>query len=82
MPNQLWWNTQYSDVAASESELNELWDVGIPWETGIIALDNEEARVMDLPESQPFPWDSRKKSLYIVNAHHILHCVVSFDHIL
>ncbi|RYP73135.1 hypothetical protein DL771_003771 [Monosporascus sp. 5C6A] len=73
--SQLWWNTQYSDEEESGSELDKLWDASIPWESGIIALDNEEARVMDLPESQPFPWDGRRKSIYIVNAHHILHCV-------
>ncbi|KAF2967236.1 hypothetical protein GQX73_g6334 [Xylaria multiplex] len=71
----LWWNTRYSDEAATEVELNQLWDTQIPWESGIISLDNDEARAMNLPESQPFPWDAGKKSLYIVNAHHLLHCV-------
>lgn len=33
---------------------------------------------MNLPESQPWPWDSDSKSIYIVNAHHILHCVVGW----
>jgi hypothetical protein len=49
----------------------------IPWESGIIALKNEEAATMNLPESQPWPWDSEQKSIYIINSHHILHCVVS-----
>ncbi|GAP91495.1 hypothetical protein SAMD00023353_3100990 [Rosellinia necatrix] len=71
----LWWNTLYSDEAATDIELNRLWDTQIPWESGIIALPNDEARKMGLPESQPFPWDSGKKSLYIINAHHLLHCV-------
>ncbi|KAI1130735.1 hypothetical protein F5Y10DRAFT_235064 [Nemania abortiva] len=71
----LWWNTRYSDEEATEAELNQLWDTGIPWESGIIALGKDEARAMNLPESQPFPWDASKKSLYIVNAHHLLHCV-------
>ncbi|RYO96528.1 hypothetical protein DL763_003147 [Monosporascus cannonballus] len=54
-PSQLWGNTKYSDDKANESELDKLWDAGIPWESGIIALENEEARAMGLPESQPFP---------------------------
>ncbi|KAJ2988554.1 hypothetical protein NUW58_g3915 [Xylaria curta] len=61
----LLWNTGYSDEKATEAELSQLWDTQIPWESGIIALDNDEAREMDLPESQPFPWDASKKSLYI-----------------
>ncbi|KAJ8108310.1 hypothetical protein ONZ43_g6465 [Nemania bipapillata] len=72
----LWWTTLYSNETASDSELNELWDTQIPWESGIVALKNEEARALNLPESQPFPWDASRKSLYIVNAHHVLHCVV------
>ncbi|KAI0198298.1 hypothetical protein F4808DRAFT_263573 [Astrocystis sublimbata] len=71
----LWWNTPYSNESATDAELNRIWDTEIPWEDGIIALDNNEARAMQLPESQPFPWDAGKKSLYIVNAHHVLHCV-------
>ncbi|KAI0006994.1 hypothetical protein F4779DRAFT_620067 [Xylariaceae sp. FL0662B] len=74
-PSNLWWNTEFSSENASESELNELWDIHIPWESGIIALTNEEAQAMNLPESQPFPWDASGKRIYIVNAHHILHCV-------
>ncbi|KAK9786402.1 putative Calcineurin-like phosphoesterase domain-containing protein [Seiridium cardinale] len=74
-PDTIWWTTQFSDHNASTAELNELWDSRIPWESGIIALGKEEARALDLPDSQPFPWDSTKKSIYIVNAHHILHCV-------
>ncbi|KAH7306010.1 hypothetical protein B0I35DRAFT_483749 [Stachybotrys elegans] len=56
-------------------ELNRLWDATIPWERGIIALTNEEAEALNLPDSQPWPWDSRNKKIYIVNAHHMLHCV-------
>ncbi|KAI1856264.1 hypothetical protein JX265_011776 [Neoarthrinium moseri] len=71
----LWWNTEYSDGETDEAELNRLWDSTIPWETGIIALANEEAAEMGLPDSQPFPWDASRKKIYILNAHHILHCV-------
>lgn len=42
----LWWNTEYSAENASEAELNRLWDATIPWESGIIALSNEDATRM------------------------------------
>ncbi|KAH8901273.1 hypothetical protein GQ53DRAFT_613268, partial [Thozetella sp. PMI_491] len=74
-PDEHWWGTKYSDLSASDAELNRLWDLELPWESGIIALTNAEARAMNLPTSQPFPWDAKAKSLYIVNAHHLLHCV-------
>ncbi|KAL7620933.1 hypothetical protein AAE478_008244 [Parahypoxylon ruwenzoriense] len=74
-PTQLWWNTEYSAEDATDAEMNKLWDADIPWERGIIALSNEEADAMNLPESQPFPWDASRKRIYIVNAHHLLHCV-------
>jgi hypothetical protein len=77
-PDVLWWNTEYSAENATEAELNKLWDSAIPWESGIIALSNEEAAKMKLPDSQPFPWDSNGKKIFIVNAHHLLHCVVRY----
>ncbi|RAL11812.1 uncharacterized protein BO97DRAFT_425112 [Aspergillus homomorphus CBS 101889] len=73
-PDTLWWKTAFSDGDSNESSVDELWDNDIPWERGIIALRKDEARRMGLPESQPFPWDV-EKSIYILNAHHILHCV-------
>lgn len=76
----LWWNTKYSSENATDAETNRLWDTTIPWESGIIAVTNEEAEALNLPESQPFPWDGSEKRIYIVNAHHILHCVVRFPH--
>ena len=72
----MWWNTEFSNTSASEAQLDELWDTAIPWESGIIALTNEEAESMGLPDSQPWPWDGDAKKIYIVNAHHLLHCVV------
>ncbi|KAI5923508.1 hypothetical protein F4810DRAFT_669144 [Camillea tinctor] len=74
-PDILWWNTEYSGQGSSDAEINRLWDTSIPWESGIIALTNKEVEDMNLPESQPFPWDSKKKRIYIVNSHHLLHCV-------
>lgn len=74
--NTLWWNTEYSAEDAENAVLNQLWDSMIPWESGIIALSNDESEALNLPDSQPFPWDSSRKKIYIINAHHLLHCVV------
>ncbi|PYH70986.1 uncharacterized protein BO88DRAFT_335621, partial [Aspergillus vadensis CBS 113365] len=60
--------------STNEINTNELWDKHIPWERGIIAIEKGEAKRMGLPDSQPFPWDA-SKSIYILNSHHILHCV-------
>ncbi|KAL4791756.1 hypothetical protein BDV19DRAFT_392825 [Aspergillus venezuelensis] len=70
----LHWNTEYS--SSNETAVDSLWRDSIPWESGIIALTKQEAQRMSLPKSQPFPWDPQEKSIYIINAHHILHCVV------
>jgi hypothetical protein len=54
-----------------------LWYEDEEGDKGIIAMPNEEARgYLGLPESQPFPWDPKEKSIYITNGHHNLHCIV------
>ncbi|OGM42375.1 hypothetical protein ABOM_008390 [Aspergillus bombycis] len=68
----MWWNTKYSGT--NESEVSDLWHNGIPWESGIIAINKQEANELGLPESQSFPWDVTK-GIYILNVHHILHCI-------
>ena len=70
----MWWNTNYS--GENEREVSDLWHNDIPWESGIIAINKQEASELRLPESQSFPWDVTK-AIYILNAHHILHCIVS-----
>lgn len=74
----LHWNTEYS--SDNETSVHQKWMNEIPWESGIIALSKAEVKRFGLPESQPFPWDYEEKRIYIVNAHHILHCVVSESH--
>ncbi|KAB8262103.1 hypothetical protein BDV32DRAFT_147752 [Aspergillus pseudonomiae] len=68
----MWWNTNYS--GENEREVSDLWHNDIPWESGIIAINKQEASELGLPESQSFPWDVTK-AIYILNAHHILHCI-------
>lgn len=73
----MWWKPQYGEL--NDTETFHFWDTQLPWESGIIALDNAEAAAWGLPESQSWPWDMEHKSIYIINAYHILHCVVSYS---
>ena len=41
---------------------------------GIIALTDDYTRSMGLPPAQRWPWDSTK-GIYVLNAHHQLHCL-------
>lgn len=71
------WSTEWS--TGDEASIDHKWMNEIPWESGIIALTKTEAKGLGLPESQPFPWDQEDKGIYVVNAHHVLHCVVSYS---
>jgi hypothetical protein len=59
----------------NDTEEDELWEKTI-YDAGNIALDDEYAKAMGLPRSQRFPWDT-SKGIYLINAYHNLHCVVS-----
>jgi hypothetical protein len=73
----MWWNTPFSNASkkATQAEIDKLWDTQIPWEIGIIGILYDEAEALELPKSNPWPWDGKNKGLYIMNAHHLLHCV-------
>ena len=67
--------TEFSQVDKQDQK-NELWN-SIDLNLGVIALSHEYSQKMELPLGLPFPWDETK-SLYQLNAYHLLHCVVSF----
>jgi hypothetical protein len=69
------WDTPFS--YGDYADVNKLWYEDEQSDKGIISLDNDYAEALGLPESQPFAWDSKKKSIYITNGHHNLHCLVS-----
>lgn len=46
----------------------------IDFSTGIVAISDKEARELNLPQSQRFPWDN-SKGIYLLNAYHNLHCL-------
>ena len=66
-------NTEFS--TGNISEASKLWEA-IDFDSGVVALDLESMREEGIPQSQPFPWD-HSKGLYIVNAYHSIHCLVS-----
>ena len=52
----------------------EHWDA-INFDAGMVYLSDEMAHSLNLPPSQPFPWDE-SKSIYLLNGYHNLHCLV------
>lgn len=70
------WSSEYSDV--NNPQLDELWQFDGTLDYGMVALTDAEADSMSLlPSQQRFPWDSENKRMYVVNAYHGLHCLVS-----
>lgn len=54
---------------------NEVWEA-INIDVGMIAVPDEFVSKTNLVPSQRFVWDE-SKSVYLLNGHHTLHCVVS-----
>ncbi|KAF1961851.1 hypothetical protein CC80DRAFT_401051 [Byssothecium circinans] len=44
------------------------------YDLGQVALSDVYAKSTGLPRAQRFPWDATK-GVYLINAHHVLHCV-------
>lgn len=55
---------------------NAAWD-DVTLDLGIVALSDSFAEEHDLMPAQRFPWDA-SKGIYLINAWHQLHCLVSF----
>jgi hypothetical protein len=68
------WDTDRSNP--NDTERNKLWYDDGESNEGIMAVDNVEAEIHGLQQSQQWPWD-KKKSIYITNGHHNMHCLVS-----
>ena len=70
------WSSEYSDI--NNPRLDELWQFDGILDYGMVALmDNEVKSMSLLPSEQRFPWDPENKRMYVVNAYHGLHCLVS-----
>ena len=59
----------------NHSLADELWEA-IEIDPGIVAIPLDWAEEHNIAETQPFPWDS-SKGLYVINAFHNIHCLVS-----
>lgn len=66
-----WW-TDYS--GKNETEVDALWDAILP-SHGVVALDSRWAAEKQWPDSIPHP-DDESKRIYLLEAYHLLHCVV------
>jgi hypothetical protein len=60
----------------NDTERNKVWYEDVESDEGIMSMDNDEAVSLGLQQSQAWPWD-KKKSIYITNGHHNMHCLVS-----
>ncbi|RDL36096.1 Uncharacterized protein BP5553_06708 [Venustampulla echinocandica] len=67
------WDSDRSNP--NDTERNKLWYEDEEADQGIMAVDNDEAISFGLPNSQPWSWDAKVKSIYITNGHHNLHCL-------
>ena len=70
-------HSPYGLGSKTEAARSILWE-SLDSSAGEISLDNAEARAMGLPESSPFFWDE-SRSIYLVNAHHSMHCLVGLS---
>lgn len=70
------WNPYSPYGTGNKDEKNR----SIMWESfdispGSVSLDKQWAKNHGLPRAQKFPWD-HSRSLYLLNGHHSLHCMV------
>ncbi|CAD6445426.1 81bb91b6-6d1d-4362-8c10-3ee3db0c7a44 [Sclerotinia trifoliorum] len=59
--------------STNQTERDHEWD-SISYDNGIVAVPKEWAAKKALPMGSSFPWNT-SKALYLVNAHHNLHCL-------
>jgi hypothetical protein len=66
-------HTPYTDH--NDTLRDQMW-LDMDLDAGMVALDDDDTARWGLPEGQRFPWDD-SKSIYLLQAHHSLHCAVS-----
>ncbi len=67
-------SSPYGFGSHSETARSLLWE-SLDTSAGEISLTNDFARSVNLPSSAPFFWDPANRSIYLLNAHHSLHCL-------
>ncbi|KAF1952728.1 hypothetical protein CC80DRAFT_552227 [Byssothecium circinans] len=66
-----WWNTVYSPE--NRSDADSPWDEIDPAH-GIVSVDQMWAAAQNWPLSGYYP-DDKTKSVYLLEAYHLLHCI-------
>jgi hypothetical protein len=66
-------HTPYTDH--NDTLRDQMW-LDMDLDAGMVALGDADTARWGLPEGQRFPWDD-SKSIYLLQAHHSLHCAVS-----
>ena len=69
------WEYRNEYYSHNRTQSDALWEA-INFDSGIIALTDEESAELGLPQGERFPWDENK-GLYLINGYHNLHCLVS-----
>lgn len=67
-------SSPYGFGSPDETTRSLLWE-SLDTSAGEISLRNDFARLVNLPSSAPFFWDPANRSIYLLNAHHSLHCL-------
>lgn len=65
-------NTEWSSENTTQTD--NLWKALAP-NVGMVAIDNDFSRNLDLYATIPFPWD-HDKGIYMLEGYHSLHCLV------
>ena len=72
-----WWSSYSSIVPEQDLAVDKLWNDILPAH-GIVAVDHAWAVERQMPATMSLPSDS-SKGVYIIDAYHQLHCLVSME---
>lgn len=70
-----WWSSYSSINPDQDQAIDKLWDDVLPAH-GIVAVDHAWAAGKQMPATMSLPSDP-SKGVYIIDAYHQLHCLVS-----
>ena len=70
-----WWSAYSSPNATDDEVVDNAWDA-IAKDFGVVAVDHKTAKRIGAPSTMDLPSDPTK-GIYVVEAYHSLHCLVS-----
>lgn len=70
-----WWSAYSSPNATDDEVVDNAWDA-IAKDFGVVAVDHKTAKKIGAPSTMDLPSDPTK-GIYVVEAYHSLHCLVS-----